>query len=600
VKYLLYRIRVFFSKIRSSLLIASTWIAFFCSIITLLIVGYNIGFNVSQDQKEFVFSILKIILLALSIVSVLRIVYKHDRRVRTKTKSEWLSLALLFFTALGVFKIDAIALYSMIPFSWSYWIVISVLLYFALVEISGDIIAVLAKEANPLIIFVVSFLLLIIAGTTLLMLPNSTYSGITIVDALFTTTSAVCVTGLNCVPFDQTFTISGQIIVLLLIQMGGLGVVTITSFFALFFLKGITANSEFMIKDIVAGNRSADLVSLLRKIIKLTFVVEFVGAICIYAFTSTHLNMGFSGKVFFSVFHSVSAFCNAGFSTLHNGLADSRIIDIGPLYLVISVLVIVGGIGFPILSNIVKVFHHKTRQFFRILRGRKYRKYVHDWDVSSIVVIKTTAYLLLFGSIYFFVFEGNGILAQFKGGDKIIQAFFHSVVPRTAGFNSTDTGALTPVTFIVILFLMWIGAAPQSTGGGIKVTTFALMVRNFSQLLKGNDRVELFGREVSPISVTRAFATISLSLLFIALAQIAIISIEPALDPQKIIFEVVSAISTVGLSMGITTELQPASKLVLTILMFVGRVGVVTFLSAFIRAPKGQRYKYPKTDIMIS
>jgi len=600
VNYFQYKTRAIFSKTKAPLLTISTWVAFLCSIATLLFAGYNIGFKLSLDQKLFVFSIYKIILLALSVVSILRILYSYDNMERTSSKIEWFSLILLFATCLVAFKIDVLGIYKFIPFSGSYWIVISVLILFSVIEISRDLVSVLAKEANPLIIFVMSFLILITVGTTLLLLPNSTYNGIKVVDALFTTTSAVCVTGLNCVPFDQTFTLSGQIIILLLIQIGGLGVITITSFFALFFLRGISVNSEFMIKDIVSGNRSVGLASLLRKIIKLTFFVELTGAIAIYFLTKSHLNMSELDKVFFAVFHSISAFCNAGFSTLHDNLADKMILDIGPFYLIISFLIILGGIGFPILSNILKVFHHKLRQFFRILNGRKFRKYAHDWDVSSIVVLKTTTYLLLFGTLYFLIFESKGLLSHFSGTDKIIQAFFHAVVPRTAGFNSVDMSSLVPATFMVTLVLMWIGAAPQSTGGGIKVTTFALMIRNLTQLIKGNDRVELFGREVSPLSVTRAFATISLSVIFITLSEIAIVSIEPTLAPEKILFEIVSAIGTVGLSMGITTELGSASKLILTLLMFVGRVGVVTFLAAFIRAPRGQRYCYPKTDIMIS
>ncbi len=600
MKYFTYKVKEVLRRAKTPMLVASTWVAFFCSMTIILFVGYNIGFKVSDDQKLLLFSIFKIIILVLSLVSILRILYNYDSLVKTKTRMEWISLILLFVTSLIVFRIDPLGLSKIIPFLWSYWIVILVLIYFSIVEISNDLVSVMAKEANPIIIFVVSFLVIITAGTTLLLLPNSTYNGISIVDALFTTTSAVCVTGLNCVPFDQTFTLSGQIIILLLIQVGGLGVITITSFFALFFLKGIAANSEFMIKDIVSGNRSADLVSLLRKIIKLTFFVETTGAIAIYFLTGPYLDMSGSGKIFFAVFHSISAFCNAGFSTLHDNLADKVLLDIGPFYLVISFLVIIGGIGFPILSNILKVFHHKYRQFFRVIKGRKSRRYAHDWDVSSIVVLKTTALLLLFGTLYFFIFEGDGLLSRFSGADKVIQAFFHAVVPRTAGFNSVDLSSMVPATFMVTLVLMWIGAAPQSTGGGIKVTTFALMIRNLTQFLKGNDRVELFGREVSPLSVTRAFATISLSVMFITTAEIAIVAIEPSLSPGKILFEIVSAIGTVGLSMGITYDLQPESKLILSLLMFIGRVGVVTFLSAFMRAPRGQRYSYPKTDIMIS
>lgn len=595
-----YKVREAFNKTRAPLLMISTWIAFLCSVVTLFFVGYNIGFKVTSEQMVLFFSVFKIMLLVLSLVSITRIIYSFDELVKKGTRMEWLSLILLLTAFVLVFEIGSLSIFKNIPFTYSYWIVISVLIYFSVIEISKDLILVLSKDANPLKIFVVSFLFLVTVGTTILLLPNSTYNGISFVDALFTTTSAVCVTGLNCVPFDETFTLSGQITIMLLIQTGGLGVVTITTFFAIFFLDGISVNSEFMIKDIISGNRSANLVSLVTKIITVTFLIELAGAVGIYIYTSPHLEMSEFNKIFFAIFHAISAFCNAGFSTLPDNLADPMIINISPFYVIMSFLIVLGGIGFPILSNIIKVFHHRYRQFFRVIRGRKYRKYAQDWDMNSIIVLRTTGYLLLFGTLYFLIFERNGMLAQFTGIDKLVQAFFHAVVPRTAGFNSVNLTSLAPVTFMVIIILMWIGAAPQSTGGGIKVTTFALMIRNLSHMIMGKERVHFFGREISSRSVIRAFATVTLSLIFITLAQVAIVSIEPNFSADKILFEIVSAIGTVGLSMGITQDLQPASKLIITLLMFAGRVGVITFLSAFIRIKREQRYSYPKADIMIS
>ncbi|MFA6334990.1 MAG: potassium transporter TrkG [Bacteroidales bacterium] len=600
MRYFLYKVRAFFNKTRAPLLMASTGIAFFCSVATLLLVGYNIGFTVTLAQKVIFFSIFRIMLLVLSLISAVRIIFSFDELVKKRTKMEWISLVLLLVTFILVYKIGSTDTFERIPFKYSYWIVIGVLIYFSLVEISKDVISVLNVNANPLKIFVISFLLLITIGTTILMLPNSTINGINFVDALFTTTSAVCVTGLNCLPFHETFTLSGQITIMLLIQMGGLGVITITTFFALFFLDGISVNSQYMIKDIISGNRSTNLIPLVTRIITVTFMIELAGAVGIYICTAPHLEMSEFDKIFFAIFHAVSAFCNAGFSTLTNNLSDPMVINISPLYVIISILIILGGIGFPILSNIIQVFHHRLHQFFRVLEGRKYRKYPRDWDMNSIIVLRTTGLLLLSGTLYFLIFECNGLLSQFTGFDKLAQAFFHAVTPRTAGFNSTNLSTIKPITFIVIVVLMWIGAAPQSTGGGIKVTTFALMIRNMTHLIKGNERVEFFGREISSLSITRAFATVTLSLIFILLAEIAIVSIEPNFSPDKILFEIVSAIGTVGLSMGITQDLQPASKLIISLLMFAGRIGVVTFLSAFIRTKREQRYSYPKADIIIS
>ncbi len=600
MRYFLYKTRESFKKTRAPLLMVSTWVAFLCSVAILLLVGYNIGFTVTPEEKYIFFSLFRVMLLILSIISVFRIMYNFHEFVRKETRIEWISLFLLLSTFIVVFNADSSGAFDSIPFRYSYWIVISVLICFSVIEISRDVVSVLNVNANPLRLFVISFLFLITVGTTILMLPNSTLHGIGFVDALFTTTSAVCVTGLNCVPFQETFTISGQITIMLLIQMGGLGVITITTFFAIFFLDGISINSQYMIKDIISGNRNTNLIPLVSRIISVTFLLELIGAAGIYLSTAHHLQMDEFDKVFFAIFHSISAFCNAGFSTLDKNLGDPMVLKIPSLHIIVSMLIICGGIGFPILSNIIQVFHHKSRQLMRILKGRKYRKYPRDWDMNSIIVLRTTGVLLLLGTLYFLIFEGNGQLSEFTGFDKFAQAFFHAVVPRTAGFSSTDLSTIGPLTFMVIVVLMWIGGAPQSTAGGIKVTTFALMVRNMTHLVKGNEKVEFFGREVSSISITRAFATVTLSLFFILLAEVAIVSIEPGFSADKILFEIVSAIGTVGLSMGITENLQPASKLIITLLMFIGRIGVVSFLSAFIRTKREQRYSYPKADIIIS
>ena len=220
--------------------------------------------------------------------------------------------------------------------------------------------------------------------------------------------------------------------------------------------------------------------------------------------------------------------------------------------------------------------------------------------MNSVIVLRTTAILIITGMTYLLLFEWNGILSQFSDEHKFIQAFFNSVTPRTAGFNSIDTSALKTVTLYMFLIFMWIGGAPQSTAGGIKVTTFALMVRNAAQLVRGSDRVEFHGREISALSVTRAFAAVVFSLITILTTHIILVKINPHIEPLKLFFEAVSAIGTVGLSMGITEELLPAGKLVITFLMFAGRVGIITLLSSFIRSHTQNRYRYPGADILIN
>lgn len=599
MRYLYYIVGEYLRKLRAPLLATASWGAFFVSIASIIFVVYSIGFEQKELVQARLYDVYKLFLLFFISLHLLR-AFSGLISSEKQEKRGWFSLILLAASIFVVFDISILGFSIDLPFIYNYRFVVAVLLYVSLMELSGALVKILSKSVHPNLIFVVSFLSLITIGTTLLMFPNSTYNGISFTDALFTATSATCVTGLVSVPFSETFTLSGQLVVLFLIQAGGLGVITITTFFAVFFTQGFSVNSEYIIKDIISGNRSSKLISLVTRIVTVTFIMEIAGALLIYLYTSPHLEMEEWEKIYFSVFHSISAFCNAGFSTMPDNLASESLIHIGPFYLVISFLIIFGGIGFPIFTNILRIAGHRVRQLYMYFRFGKFTRFVREWDMNSIIVLRTTAILIIAGMTYLLIFEWNGILAQFSGEDKLIQAFFNSVTPRTAGFNSVDTAALKAVTLYMFILFMWIGGAPQSTAGGIKVTTFALMIRNAFQLVRGYDRVEFHGREISSLSVTRAFATVVFSFLTIITAYIILVKIHPGIEPVKLFFETVSAIGTVGLSMGVTEELLPSGKIVITVLMFAGRVGMITLLSAFFRSHVKNRYRYPGADILIN
>ena len=599
MRYLYYKIGELLNKIRAPLLATASWGAFFISIASIIFIVYSIGFEQKELIQTRLYDMYKLFVLFFFFLHLLRIVARALSGEPSKLKG-WFSIIFLAVSVFVVFDITIFGQSVNLPLIYNYRFVIAVLLYVSIMEISGALVKIFSKSVHPNLIFVVSFLSIITIGTALLMFPNSTYNGIAFTDALFTATSATCVTGLVSVPFSETFTLSGQLIVLFLIQTGGLGVITITTFFAVFFTQGFTVNSEYVIKDIISGNRSSKLRSLVTRIITVTFIMELTGAVLIYLYTAPHLQMEEWEKIYFSVFHSISAFCNAGFSTMPQNLAEPALINIGPLYLIISVLIIFGGIGFPIFSNILRITGHRIRQVYMYIRYGKFTRFVREWDMNSVIVMRTTAILIITGMTYLLLFEWNGILSQFSDEDKFIQAFFNSVTPRTAGFNSIDTSALKTVTLYMVLIFMWIGGAPQSTAGGIKVTTFALMIRNAAQLVRGSDRVEFHGREISALSVTRAFAAVVFSILTILTTHIILVKINPDIEPLKLFFEVVSAIGTVGLSMGVTEELLPAGKIVITFLMFAGRVGIITLLSSFIRSRTQNRYRYPGADILIN
>ena len=469
-----------------------------------------------------------------------------------------------------------------------------------IIEISKRSLFIFLGKINPALLFIISFIFLIITGTGLLLLPNATTSGISFIDSLFTCTSAVCVTGLASVDTQFTFTALGKGVILVLIQVGGLGVMTFTSFFGLFFSGNESFKNNMFVKDMINNDTLADIFKNLLKILIFTMVIELTGALIIYlnidriAFPDEVANLRFS------IFHSVSAFCNAGFSTISQGLYDIRLRFNYPIHLAVAFLIIFGGIGFPILLNYYKLAKHYFHNFFRKVRSKSYIHKPNIININTRIVIYTTLALLVFGTVAFFFTEYNNTLKIYSTGGKIVEAFFMSVTPRTAGFNTVDYGAILPSTILLTIFLMWIGASPGSTGGGIKTSSFAIALLNVFSIARGKDRIEVSRREIADDSVRRAFATIVLSLLAIGVSILLVSAFEKGEKTLAIAFECFSAFGTVGLSNNLTPTLTPESKWVLVFTMFLGRVGTLTIFVAFIRKVNSLRYKYPEENIIIN
>ncbi len=467
-----------------------------------------------------------------------------------------------------------------------------------LIELSKRSLKVLQKF-NPSLLFLASFILLIIIGALLLLLPSATYNRISLTDAFFTSTSAVCVTGLITVDTATTFTLFGKTVILGLMQAGGLGIMTFTTFFGIFFTGSSSFKDQLAIKDMINSETFSEIFKTLIKIIVFTFVIEFIGFLLIWFSLDNSLSID-AENIKFSVFHSVSAFCNAGFSTKSAGLMDASIQHNYLLHIVIALLIIAGGIGFPILLNYYKLIKHLFYNFGRMLKGKAYAHKPHIINVNTRLVIITTTILLVFGTVMFLLFEHNHALNNYKWDKKIVYAFFASVTSRTAGFNTVDYSTLLPITLMLTIFLMWIGASPSGTGGGIKTSTFAIAILNIFSFARGKNRIEVWRREISLQSVRKAFAVMFLSLMLVGTSITLVSLFNPELDFIKVVFECFSAFGTVGLSMGITPQLSVASKWVIIITMFLGRVGTLTLFVAFIRKVTALKYKYPTDEIIIN
>jgi Trk-type K+ transport system membrane component len=481
---------------------------------------------------------------------------------------------------------------------------LSVLGIFSIMEISRGVVGITRHRTNPALLLAVTFLIIIFFGTILLMVPRSTLDGVSIslVDALFTATSSVCVTGLSTVDLATTFSTDGLIIIALLIQVGGLGVMTITSFFALFFMGNTGLYDQFALRDMVGSDTFSSLMSTLLYILGFTLGIEAIGAFFIWTTIHGELGMGLTDEILFSVFHSISAFCNAGMSTLSGNLGNPMIIQgHGSFFVTISLLIILGGIAFPILVNFKQVLSYNIRYLFaKIVRHKTPAKYPHLTRLNTKIAISWTLTLLIIGTALFAFTEWNNAFAGMSISDKLAHSFFNAASPRTGGFNSVNLASFSLLTLIVYMIMMWIGGASQSTAGGIKVNTLGVAFASFMSVVRGEKSVRMFNREISDSSVRRAYATIFGSVMMILICFITLLSLEPNLEPFDLFFETISALGTVGASLGITAELSVASKVLVAVMMFVGRVGIITVAMSLFSRKEQPHYRLPEENVIIN
>ncbi|RRN77854.1 ATPase, partial [Pseudoxanthomonas sp. SGD-10] len=480
------------------------------------------------------------------------------------------------------------------------WIYVGIFGVF-LIEVSKNALFFDRFYFNPTLLFVFSFLLLIFLGTILLLMPNTTTSTpLSLVDAIFMATSAVCITGLSVVDLSVEFSNYGKIVLIALVQIGGLGIMTFTGFFGYFFSGGFSYKNQLMYTELLGENKLGSVVNTLLKIIFITLLFESIGAVLIYFSIKDTLPYSEQEKIFFAIFHTISAFCNTGFSIMPDGLYNNQLRFNYPFQLVVATLFILGGLGFGIVLN---TYQFIKRWIINIFNRLFYRKpYVYKaWVIgfNSRLIAWTSFLLLAIGTLVMFILEYDRSLQDYESFfEKLVAAFFMGAVPRSAGFNVVDMNLISFPAVMFIILLMWIGASPGSTGGGIKTTTFAVAVLNMVSLARGKDRVEVFNREISQDSVRRASAIILLSLFVLGLSIFCLSITDGDKDLLSLAFESFSAFSTVGLSLGITPDMSNGGRLVLAISMFVGRVGALTLIIAFIRKVSFKSYHHPKENVL--
>lgn len=442
-----------------------------------------------------------------------------------------------------------------------------------------------SKKLNPSILFVLSFAFIILLGVCFLHFPKSTTGAVKSIDLVFTTISATCVTGLSTVDLASQFTLTGQLVVLLLIQVGGLGLMTLTSFFSIFLTGKGSVSDTMMVKDLLSEETMGRAKEVLKQITIQTLAIESIGALLLFYSFPENFPIALSDKIYYSIFHSISAFCNAGFSLMPNGLMTEAFKHSEGFLSVIMFLIVIGGLGFPVLFQIRTRLSNPFDYKFR-------------WSVTSKLVFWTTGFLLLFGWSSYYFLEGNYSLKGLTTSEQIFHSLFYSVTTRTAGFNTLELSQMgLPITFISF-FLMWVGASPVSTGGGIKTTTFAISLLNITNQIRGKERMEIDHRTIANSSIARASATIVLSLFVIFLAIFCLLLTENA-NFIDLCYEVVSAFGTVGLTRSLTPHLSDYGKIIICIVMFVGRVGILTLLVALSKKVDHISYEYPKEYVVV-
>lgn len=604
-KYFLYQNKLLQPYIRS-FLAATAVITYVASIAFLCALIYQYGFELTPETAGKLNTLYKAVwIVFLADMSLHWLLEYADTRKKYR-KLAWVLSILLYLTLVPVIfhrpeDNGSILMFWEILHSKLYHVV--VLSVLSLLQLSNGLVRLLGKRTNPSLILAVSFFIIILVGTGLLMLPRCTISGISWVDSLFISTSAVCVTGLTSVDLTTTFTTEGFVVILLLIQIGGLGVMTLTSFFALFFMGNTSLYNQLVVRDMVNSKSLGSLLSTLLYTLGFTLVIETMGMITIWLSIHGTMDMNLEEELAFAVFHSISAFCNAGFSTLPGNLGNPLMMNNHNLfYALISILVILGGIGFPILVNLKEIIFYRLKRMtqFLLRKNKVSAKSVQLYNLNTRIVVTMTFLLLTVGTLILLAFEWNHAFAGMSIAEKCTHAFFNAACPRTAGFSSVDFSLFGIQSILIYILLMWIGGGAQSTAGGIKVNAFAVVILNLAAVIRGSQRVEVHGRELAHDSIRRSNATVVMSLIILFVSIFLLSWLEPTLPLLSLTFEAVSALSTVGSSLNLTPLLQESSKLVIVVLMFVGRVGLITMMLGIVKQKKNTKYKYPSDNIIIN
>lgn len=581
-------------------LIINKVISIVCAVFSLCLITYQFGFPHNSIFLAFLRDTLDFIFATFALTYFVRVIYSLDSiKYIRGTWWEFIIMLMIILTGLNhaffdkQIISDTFEFLGLPKYGKLYHLIVSSFLFYLLllefVKLSDFLNNVAVK---PALTFILSFLLLFGIGTGLLMLPElSTQIGsCSFFNAFFTSVSASCVTGLSIVDISTFYTLKGQIVIMFLMQLGGIGIVSFTTFFALFLKKGVGIRHQLILQDVLSTDSLFNTKYLLRQIVTITLIMEFIASVLIYFSWGGAIEFpSVLHKIYYSVFHAISAFCNGGFSLFSNSLYEAPIRLSYLLHITIGITIFFGSIGFSSIQDIFSISN---------LRKRLARPWI-DWKMSTKISVYTSIALVALGMILFMITEFYNVLYNKSNFEILIISFFQSVTTRTAGFNSIDFSQLSNATLVFMTFLMFIGASSGSTGGGIKTSTFLLISMTSVATIKGKQKVHLWNRSISPELMSKAFAIFVFATIY-NLTMIFILSItDYRIDIINLVFEQVSAFSTTGLSTGITSSMSTGGQSILILSMFIGRVGTLSLLLALSGKKSTENYSYPKAHLFI-
>jgi len=567
------------------------------ALITLSALFYYHGFYISDNHKTIIHGTI-IFNLSFFVIKYIFLFFVADNKKHYFRKHITERMFLLFFVVYFVILYSAGIrsevldydvfqnYYVFILFFQLYLIVVSLLEW----EKTSDFFA--KMQITPPALMIISFLILITIGTLLLLMPRMTQEGISFVDAIFTSTSASCGAGLTVLNTGIDFTFRGQLIIMLLMQFGGISILAFSTFFTVFFASSrIGVKQQHLLKEFFSTSTITDSISMLREVVLATILIEVIGVTLFYFYwKSNGLIADNAENLFYSLFHAISSFTNSGFCLWDESFMNEAIVHSFFPQIVAMSLMIMGGLGFILLHDVFSPKNMKERR-------------LHRWkrlSPSTKIVFYTTLVIIVVGSFAFYFLEREHSLANYSGiGASVFASVFQIINSGTAGFNNLDISSISVPALLLMMVIMFIGASPGSTGGGIKTTTAFVIFKSVAATIRGKNSIEFQKKTIPFEIVDKAFSIVVMSILIVIVSIFLLSLVEPDVPFLTLFFECVSAFSINGLSIGCTPELNEYGKIILTVNMFIGRVGTLSIAFALARRVKQTHHQYPNTYLMV-